>query len=186
MLQTVIIIPARGGSKRLPDKNIAPVWKRPMIYWPLVAAESVVGRDNVFVTTDSAKVASVVESFGFNVIDRPTRLAADDVPKMAAIRHAYDEISRVTSYDVIISLQANSPQVTGHHLREALLLFELHGRDELFSVGPDLMQNAAFRIIRAGHLMRHHDLSVNCGVYVCDVVDVHEQSDIDGLEDEPS
>lgn len=179
MTRIAVIIPARGGSKRLKNKNIAPLWGKPMIYWALQAALGVTDKSDIFVSTESKKVKDVIQNLDFNVIDRLPELAEDHVPKMDAVRHAYFSLEK--DYDVVVSLQANSPEIHSSHLNEALEVLDRFGRDELFSVDSDLMQNAAFRIIRGPH-MRFNDFSINCGVFVCDIADVHTQEDIDDLK----
>lgn len=179
MSRIAVIIPARGGSKRLKDKNIAPLWEKPMIYWALIAAEGVTDRSNIFVSTESEEIKGVIQGLGYNVIDRPPELALDHVPKMDVIRHAYESLDG--EYDIVISLQPNSPEIHATDLKRAIETLERFNRSEIISVDKNLMQNAAFRIIRASH-MGFHDFSVNCGVSVCDVADVHTQEDIDFLQ----
>ena len=78
-------------------------------------------------------------------------------------------------------MQANSPQIKAEHLDNAIEVFKKHERDEVFSVDSNLMQNAAFRIFKAGYVMQK-DLSTNCGVVVCDLHDIHTEEDIWLLE----
>ena len=181
MTRIAVIIPARGGSKRLKDKNIATIWGKPMIFWALKAASGVTEIKDIFVSTESSKIKKTVEDLGFQVIDRPPELAGDSVIKMEPVRHAFESLPKRDEYDIVICLQANSPEIHESHLNGARARFERFNLDELFSVDSDLMQNAAFRIIRAKH-MGFKDLSINCGVFICDISDVHTQEDVDRLE----
>ena len=83
--------------------------------------------------------------------------------------------------EIFISLQANSPQIKAEHLDNAIDTLKKYDRDEIFSVGSNLMQNAAFRIFKAEYVMQK-DLSTNCGVFVCELHDVHTEKDVKILE----
>ena len=102
---------------------------------------------------------------------------------MAAIRSAAKFIETQTnkSVDIFISLQANSPQINCFAIDDALETFEKFKRDELISVDSNLMQNAAFRILRGQHVYQR-DLSTKCGVYICNFSDVHTIDDVKFLE----
>ena len=114
---------------------------------------------------------------------RPRRLGKDNVYKQVVIRSAAKHINKNQKKpEIFISLQANSPQIKAEHLDEAIDVFKEHERDEVFSVDTNLMQNAAFRIFKADYVMQK-DLSTNCGVFVCELHDVHTQEDIWLLEE---
>lgn len=74
----VAIIPARGGSKRLPRKNILPLLDRPMLYYPVKAALKSGLFDQVIVSTDDDEIKQVAHQIGARVMDRPDKLARDD------------------------------------------------------------------------------------------------------------
>ena len=59
---TLVIVPARGGSKRIPNKNVRPISGQPMIYWPLMTLSRLFSSRNVLVSTDSDKIKSLVEA----------------------------------------------------------------------------------------------------------------------------
>ena len=80
--------------------------------------------------------------------------------------------------NIYISLQANSPEITAEILDDAIKVFIENDRNELISVSPNLMQNAAFRIMKRGYVFQR-DLSTKCGVYICDIHDIHTVDDID-------
>ena len=179
----VAIIPARGGSKRLKNKNIQPIWGKPMLYWAIKACKESKYNIEPWVSTESKKIAMVAESLGAKVHMRSPRLAKDNVYKQVAIRSAAKHINKNQKKpEIFISLQANSPQIKAEHLDEAIDVFKEHERDEVFSVDTNLMQNAAFRIFKADYVMQK-DLSTNCGVFVCELYDVHTQEDIWLLEE---
>ena len=84
----VAIIPARGGSKRIPRKNIVPVGGRPLLAYTLEAALSTLGRDGVFVSTDDPEIASVAQGMQVQVIKRPAEHAGDTASTEAVLLHA--------------------------------------------------------------------------------------------------
>ena len=79
-------------------------------------------------------------------------------------------------------MQANSPEITGEILDNAIRCFIDNDRNELISVSPDLMQNAVFRILSRKYV-HQKDLSTKCGVFVCDVHDVHTLEDVRYIEE---
>ena len=84
----VAIIPARGGSKSVPNKNIRPLGDKPLMAWSIEIAHAAELIDAVVVTTDSDEIAEVARDYGASVISRPTHLATDDALVIDAIRHA--------------------------------------------------------------------------------------------------
>ena len=174
-----VIIPARGGSKRLKHKNIYPVLEKPMLAWSIDACKESTYNPDVWVSTDSDQVAEVAKKYGANIHMRNPKLAEDHVYKQVAIRSAARYIEEVDKkYDVYVSLQANSPEIKSKYIDEGIDILVNNSKDEIFSVDDNLMQNAAFRIFR-GQYVFQQDLSTNCGVYVCDLYDVHTLEDID-------
>jgi NAD(P)H-flavin reductase len=80
-----------------------------------------------------------------------------------------------------VSLQANSPEIKSEILDDAIKTFIDHDRNELISVGPNMMQNAAFRIMKDWYVFQK-DLSTKTGVYMCDLIDVHTEEDVKSIE----
>ena len=182
--KVIAIIPARGGSKRLMRKNIHPVWSKPMIFWAIKAAQHSFLIDDVWVTTEDEEIKTIALSYGAKVHDRDPSLSKDKVYKMEAIRSCYSHIKEEEGYDtedIVISLQANSPQITSQLLDDAINCFKTNERNELISVGSNLMQNAAFRIMKSWYVFQK-DLSVKTGVFVCDLIDVHSKEDVEEIE----
>lgn len=182
MPKVVAIIPARGGSKRLKRKNIHPIWGKPMIYWAIKAAKESSHITDVWVTTEDEEIKKIALECGAKVHEREPKLSEDHVFKMAAIRGATEFIER-NHYrpDIVISLQANSPEIEATMLDDAIGVFIKNDRNELISVGPDLMMNAAFRIMKRGTVYQR-DLSTKTGAFICDVEDVHTLKDVKRIE----
>ena len=98
---------------------------------------------------------------------------------MVAIRNCFNSIE--FSGSAVVSLQANSPEITGDILDEAIDTFFKYDRNELISVDKNLMMNAAFRIMRPWYV-NQKELSTKTGVFVCDVHDIHTIDDIKLIE----
>lgn len=182
-MRIVAIIPARGGSKRLDKKNIYPIWGQPMLYWSVKAALDSKLISDVWVTTEDPVIASVAIRSGAKLHRRDPELAKDNIFKMEAIRSAIEYLEdNDLGANIYVSLQANSPEITSDILDDALNTFIDNDRNELISVSPNLMQNAAFRILKRGYA-HQKDLSTKCGVYVCDVHDVHTLQDVEYIKE---
>jgi CMP-N-acetylneuraminic acid synthetase len=178
----IAIIPARGGSKRLKRKNIYEIWGKPMLYWSIKAAKESEYITDVWVTTEDEEIKKIALECGAKVHDRDPKLAEDHVYKMAAIREANSFIER-NHYkpDIVISLQANSPEMTGEMLDNAIESFIVNNRNELISVDKTLMMNAAFRIMKNWYVYQR-ELSTKTGAFICDVEDVHTIEDVKRIE----
>ena len=91
-MKITAIIPARGGSKRLPRKNIFPIWGKPLLSWSIKAAKESKFITNVWVTTEDSEIASIAAQHGASIHRRDPRLSEDHVYKMEAIRSAVSYI----------------------------------------------------------------------------------------------
>ena len=101
------IVPARGGSKGVPRKNIREFCGKPLIAWTLEQAANSKYIDTCVVSTEDAEIKAVAEKFGGLVpFMRPTELARDESPSVDAIIHA---MNMMPGYDVIVVLQVTSP-----------------------------------------------------------------------------
>jgi len=180
----VVIIPARGGSKRLKRKNIYPVHGKPMVGWAIDATKNSSLIDRTYVTSEDPEILTVSETFGASSIVRPPALAEDHVFKMVPIRHAVEWIEAQgdnQNPDIVVILQANSPEVETRHLENAIKKLVDDGKQEIFSVDKNLNQNAAFRVMTRDCVFQR-ELSTNCGVYITDEYDVHTKEDVDIVE----
>ena len=100
------VIPARGGSKGLPGKNIKMLMDKPLIAWSIEAAQQSRCIDRFIVSTDSGEIAAISKKYGADVLIRPDNLAADDTTTIEVLRHISGQISGVTDY---VLLQPTSP-----------------------------------------------------------------------------
>ncbi len=125
------IIPARGGSKRLPRKNILNLAGKPVIAWSIDAALKSKYIDAVIVTSDDDEILGISKKFGARILRRPEELASDNAATYDAIKHT---IENVEIYDYIVLLQATSPLRNEVHLDEAIALLMSKDADAVISV----------------------------------------------------
>ena len=120
------IIPARGGSKRLPNKNILPLNGKPLISYSINAALNSKYIDEVIVTSDSKKILHIAKKYGANIIKRPSSLASDTSSTFDALKHAIELYKQNgKQFDYIILLQPTSPLRKSKHINEAVkMLFK--------------------------------------------------------------
>ncbi|SIN78624.1 N-acylneuraminate cytidylyltransferase [Sulfurivirga caldicuralii] len=118
------VIPARGGSKRLPEKNIRPLAGKPLLGWTAEAALQSKYLDDVLVSTDSEAIAQVARDFGVAVpFMRPTHLATDEASTFSVLRHALSQWEALHGpVDYVVVLQPTSPLRTAQHIDEAIEL----------------------------------------------------------------
>ena len=124
-MKILVIIPARGGSKGIPRKNIKELNGKPLIYYTIDCARTVCNDEDICVSTDDAEIISVVEKYGLKVpFTRPAELASDTAGTYEVLLHALDFYEKQGKhYDVVLLLQNTSPFRTAEHVKEALALY---------------------------------------------------------------
>ncbi len=134
------VIPARGGSKRLPRKNILPLAGHPVIAYTIQAAAGAKRLTHWLVSTDDAEIAAVAKAYGAPVpFMRPAAIAGDKDRNSAVVRHAMEAMERTHGlrYDILMLLQPTSPIRKSAHIDEAVELLWASDLDTLASVkGP--------------------------------------------------
>ena len=129
------IIPARGGSKGVPRKNIRVVAGRPLIAYAIEAAKGSRRLSRFVVSTDDGEIACVARQCGAEVVLRPPELAADDTPMVPVVQHALQVLGAAgEAYDYVVLLQPTAPLRTARHVDEALDLLIKTGADSVISV----------------------------------------------------
>jgi len=124
---TLFIIPARGGSKGLPRKNILLIKGKPLICYTVDAARAVSNDESICVSTDDNKIKQIVEDYGLNIpFLRPEKLATDTAGTREVLLHAIDfyEKKKNQIFSKICLLQPTSPLRNSHHIVEAHKLWE--------------------------------------------------------------
>ena len=125
------IIPARGGSKRLPRKNILDLCGKPLISWSIEAALKSKYISKVVVSSDDEEILNISSNFGADIIKRPYELANDTATTFDTVKHTIDNFE---NYDYIVLLQPTSPLRNEKHIDEAIELLEEKQADAIVSV----------------------------------------------------
>ena len=125
------IIPARGGSKRLPHKNVLDLNGKPLIAYSIEAGLNSSYIDKVVVTSDDDEILTISKKYGAVTINRPNELASDIATTFDAIKHAVDNCEK---YDYIVLLQPTSPLRNEKHIDEAVELLESKKSNAVVSV----------------------------------------------------
>ena len=155
--EIVAVIPARGGSKGVPRKNLREVGGVPLIVRAIRSAQSVAAIDRVVVSTDDAEIAAVAFAAGADVVDRPAELAGDEASSEAALLQALDALDeRGIDTRILVFIQATSPFIDPAGLDEAIDRVETDA-DVVFSA----VETHAFlwRVAETGAVGVNHDHS---------------------------
>jgi CMP-N,N'-diacetyllegionaminic acid synthase len=147
--RTLGLIPARGGSKSIPMKNVKPLGGEPLIAYPIstMAKSGVV--DRICVSTDSEEIAEVARSWGAEVpFLRPRELAEDSTPTVPVLVHALDWLSQNECYtpDFVLVIQPTEPFVRPHQVRETLDLMLKRGADSAITMVEVPQRNHPFHV----------------------------------------
>ena len=135
-MNVLALIPARGGSKRLPRKNIKLLNGKPLIEWTISAAKNSQFISNVTVSTDDNEIAEVAKKSGARVpFIRPSHLANDTADSISVVKHAIEYYKKEgQKYDYVMLLQPTSPLRTSAHIDKAISLLKDRNADAVISV----------------------------------------------------
>ena len=131
------IIPARGGSKSVPRKNLHPLLGKPLIAWSILSALRATSLDRMIVSTDDAEIAEVAKRYGAEVpFLRPAEIAADETPDLPVFQHALRALREAEGYapDAIVHLRPTQPLRTPEQIDQAVELWTTSGADCVKSV----------------------------------------------------
>ena len=191
------IIPARGGSKGIKDKNIYPINGSPLISYTINAAKGSKFVDYVMVSTDSQSIADTARQYGADVpFMRPAELASDTSRTIDAIVSAIGMLrERGKTYDVLVLLQPTSPLRTSEDIDKAIELYYTEGKRSLLSVSevkdnPVLIRrlqgNNAIPILNVSSTVRRQDFErfyrVNGAIYINAVSEIDENTSFNDNE----
>lgn len=185
--KVLALIPARGGSKGIPGKNIIPLAGKPLLGWTIEAALACAGIDEIVLSTDDEAIANIGRSLGASVpFMRSASLASDEASTMDAVLDALD---RLPGFDVIVLLQPTSPLRTAADIDSCLAL--LDAAPACVSVRPasdhpyltfrvdDQCRLAPFAPAPDGQSLRRQDLPdawcMNGAVYCAEIAWLREQ-----------
>lgn len=135
-MKNIVIIPARGGSKRLPRKNSKLLNSIPLIAYSIrYALANAVCIDAIYVSTDDPEIKEISSEYGVNVVDRPQSISGDYEPTVSALKHVLENISN--EVENVILLQPTNPLRPVSLLNDALSLYENQNYDSLFTVSKN-------------------------------------------------
>ena len=135
-MRILALIPARGGSKRLPGKNIRILGSKPLIVWSIDVAKNIPEICDILVSTDDAVIASICKDAGALVPWlRPAELATDTSSSVDVAQHALDWYEKQKgTVDGILLLQPTSPFRTKESIHKGIEIFKEHGRKPVLAV----------------------------------------------------
>jgi CMP-N-acetylneuraminic acid synthetase len=135
-MKTIAIIPARGGSKRLPQKNIKLLDGFPLLAFSILYAQAnsdII--DDIYVSTDDVDIKNVALKYGAKVIERPKAISGDLEPTVSALKHVLQSID--AKVENVILLQPTNPVRPESLLREAFKMYQKEKCESLFTVSRD-------------------------------------------------
>jgi CMP-N-acetylneuraminic acid synthetase len=180
-MRIIGLIPARKNSKRLKNKNIYPLKGKPLIQYTIDAALKS-GLSELYVSSDSDKILKVASDNGVKTIKRPEELSGDITWTQDVVNHMDDTLGDLNDEDIIVILQANSPQMTSDKIDECVNFLIDKDLWQVNTVDDEFINNGAIQVIK--RKVRHHNGKVNYnGVVQTDWIDVHYKEDIDKLEE---
>ena len=132
-MKNIAIIPARGGSKRLANKNILLLGGIPLIAHSILEAQkNATIIDDIYVSTDDRQIKEIALSFGAKVIDRPAQLSGDLEPTVTALKHVLASIPDQVS--AVFLLQPTNPLRPDNLISDAFSLFQKNNSDSLMTI----------------------------------------------------
>lgn len=137
-MNIIAIIPARGGSKGIPRKNIKELDGKPLIAYIIETALKVEELDRVIVSTEDEEIAEVAKKYGAEVpFCRPKELSEDTTPTLPVLQHVVKHLEEDYKPDIIVLLYATSPLVRAERVSEAIEMLKDGGFDSVLSVVED-------------------------------------------------
>lgn len=183
-VKSVVIIPAKGNSRRFPGKNLAPCLGRPLIGWAIEAGlqSRFFGPGRVFVSTDDGGVARVARQAGARVIERPAALCGDEVWTEPVVVHGVESAEReLGPVDVAAWMNLCVPEVTAADVDRAFSWLVDQNLREVVATDGQGKSTSAIRILRREALGQQR-LSANFGALRLDYVDIHNPQDLERAE----
>ena len=180
----IAIIPARGGSKGVPRKNIKDLAGKPLIYYTINAAKKSKYIKKIFVSTEDPEIKKIVGKYDVDVIDRPKKLSGDKTPGVEVIKHAIIFLKNLYHIEntFLVILSATTPFKTSTDIDNAIKKFLNSNSDYLVSVSevhppPEWMykikQGKLVPIIKEGKLTRRQDAiptyQLNGAIYIAKI-----------------
>lgn len=176
--KVVAVIPAKGDSRRLKDKNMALLLGRPMLYYTIKQAKECKAISGVYVSTDSKVIADAAKKMGAGVIMRPKELCME-TPVVEVYRHALSQIPGKKA-DFIIALQPDHPD-RRVNLNEVIAYCIENNLDDLISVDAQGRKNGSIRMIKV-EALKNKGVSVCTGSVMDTATNIHTLNDLKAAE----
>lgn len=134
----IALIPARGGSKGIPRKNVRLLAGKPLLAYSVEQACGTPAIARTFVSTDDDQIAAVARRYGAEVIRRPAEISGDEATSESALLHALDSLRQTEQYEpeLVVFLQATSPLRRPEDIQKAIEMLQREQADSLFSACP--------------------------------------------------
>ncbi len=158
------IIPARGGSKGLPGKNIKPLLGKPLIAWTIEQAKQSKYIDEIFVSTESSEIAKISDTFGVHVpILRPDKLAEDGSKSIDVIEHVIEYFGTNTMFfDLVVLLEPTSPLRESQDIDNAILrLINTKDAESIVGVCKSESAHPSFSVIIENGFIKPYEKDYN-------------------------
>ena len=176
-MKILALIPARAGSKRVPQKNIKILFGKPLIAWTINAALNANIEMDVIVSTDSREIADISEMYGAEVpFLRPSHLAKDDSPAFKAIQYTLEKLATLGRiYDHLLFLQPTSPLRRAEDIEKAIQFFKFKNAQSLISVSQSDIPASWFMRLDKSYSLQPFINQSNQSVIAC------RSQDLDGF-----
>lgn len=134
-METICIIPARGGSKGIPRKNVLNVAGKPLIAWAIAAAADCKAINRIIVSTDDKEITDVSTRFNAEVIQRPPHISGDNASSEDALLHVLEHLNNNERYqpDTIVFMQCTCPLTKAGDINDAIDFYKKNHADVVFS-----------------------------------------------------
>ncbi len=153
-MKALAVIPARGGSKGIPKKNIVPIGGKPLLVWTIESAQASGCFDRIIVSSDDAEILEVAKRHGAETLLRPIRYATDSTRSEPVLTHVLKKLKAEGDLPTHVAyLQPTSPLRTSEHIKKAFKMFKGKKADALISVFE--IENRflkAYLVTPGGHL----------------------------------
>ena len=153
-MKVVAVIPARGGSKKIPNKNLKKFCGKPLIAWTILEAKKSKKINRIIVSTDNIEIAKVAKRYGAEVpFLRPKELAIDTMGIEPVMKHAYEWLIKNEKYkaDVLALLFATNPLRKSFHIDEAIQIMKKNNCDSVVSVNETPANHTPFWTLVKAH-----------------------------------
>lgn len=158
-MKKIAIIPARSGSKGLPNKNILMLLDKPILAYTIEAAIKSKSFEKVIVTTDSLEYKEIAEKYGAEVVIRNEELSNDNASSYMVIKDILDKNFEL-EYDYFVLLQPTSPFRNSEHIIESIIKFEknINNFDFLVSVAESSKSSVLIKEIAQDESLKNYDI----------------------------